>query len=139
MRRLLLAILIVFALIAFPPAPAADASGVQHALRMGGERLSTSSNWGGYAVESSLSSPASGSAEWIQGAPWSGGVRPLANFGTMTFTGASATLGGHAGAINDPAWQSDPITMQGSSGPKATPGALDSTGTSFTMTWSSAT
>src|SRR5262249_54652462 len=44
------------------------------------------------------------SAEWIQEAPSSFfGVLPLANFGTVNFSGASATVGGTAGPA-DNAW-----------------------------------
>jgi hypothetical protein len=80
------------------------------------------------------------SAEWVMEAPWSGGVLPLANYGTMTFTGASATLNGHAGAINDAAWQADRIDMVNAAGAlKTSTSALDGTGTSFGETWVSST
>ncbi len=76
------------------------------------------------------------SAEWIVEAPWSGGVLPLANFGTVKVTGAQATLNTATGAINNPAWQNDPITMETSSGVlKAVPSALSPDGSSFTVTW----
>lgn len=72
------------------------------------------------------------SAEWVMEAPWSGGVLPLSNFGTIQFTGAQATLNDHAGAISDSFWQNDPITMANASGlPKATPSALSSDGSDF--------
>jgi hypothetical protein len=80
------------------------------------------------------------SAEWVQEAPWSGGVLPLANYGTMTFTGASATINGHTGPISDPAWQYDPIDMVNGAGQtKSRTSALDPTGTSFNETWVRAT
>lgn len=76
------------------------------------------------------------SAEWIVEAPWSGSTLPLANFGTETFTGASAVLNGHQGSISDPSWKNDPITMTTSSGSvKASPSALSTDGTSFNDTW----
>ena len=79
------------------------------------------------------------SAEWIAEAPWSGGVLPLAKFGTVSFTSAQATLNGHPGSISDTAWQNDAITMTTSSGaPKATPSTLSSDGSSFSITWKSA-
>ena len=80
------------------------------------------------------------SAEWIIEAPWSGGVLPLANFGAIGFSAASATLSGHAGAISDAAWQADRIDMVNDAGSlKALTSALDPTGTAFTDAWVSAT
>jgi hypothetical protein len=76
------------------------------------------------------------SAEWIVEAPWSGGVLPLADFGTQTFTSCAATLGGHSGAISDTRWQYDRITMVNASNvTKASVGGLTAGGTSFTDTW----
>lgn len=77
------------------------------------------------------------SAEWIAEAPssWSG-VLPLANFGTMGFTNASATLNGVTGTITNAAWQNDPLTMVTNSGqPKATLSNLSADGSSFNVTW----
>ena len=82
-------------------------------------------------------SAARSSAEWIAEAPSSGEVRlPLADFGTLTFQGAQATLNGHAGTISDSAWQYDRIDLVsafGSSKPIAS--ALSSDGTSFSVEW----
>lgn len=79
------------------------------------------------------------SAEWIAEAPSSGRVLPLANFGTVTFTGCSATVNGHTGTISDGAWQNDAITMVVGAGKhvtiKAQPSPLDSTGSIFSVTW----
>lgn len=78
------------------------------------------------------------SAEWITEAPWSGSTLPLANFGTMNFNGAQATLNGRQGAIIDSNWQFDAITMTTSSGTvKAAPSALSPDGRSFGITWNS--
>ena len=75
------------------------------------------------------------SAEWIVEAPWSGGTLPLANFGVIPFTNCSATVNGHPGPINDPAWQSDPLTMVGATGTTlASPSPLSSGGSAFSMT-----
>jgi len=75
------------------------------------------------------------SAEWIAEAPSSGKVLPLADFGTVTFTGASATGGGTTGSISRFAY--DPITMATSSGQtKAAPSDLSAGGSSFSVTWS---
>jgi hypothetical protein len=74
------------------------------------------------------------SAEWIAEAPSGPQVLPLANFGTVTFTGASATGNGVAGPIS--AFTADQIVMATSSGQtKAVPGPLTTAGDSFTVTW----
>ncbi len=74
------------------------------------------------------------SAEWIMEAPWSGGVLPLANFGTIQFANAQVTLNGYTGSINNSLWKNDAITMVNSSGvPKAMPSSLGNNGTSFSV------
>lgn len=76
------------------------------------------------------------SAEWIAEAPWSGGVLPLANFGTVTFTDAQATVNGHTGTISDTQWQYDRIDMVTPSGAlKAQTSGLKHQGDTFTVTW----
>lgn len=76
------------------------------------------------------------SAEWIEEAPWSGGVLPLADFGTVDFFDCSASMGNHTGTIDDILWQFDSITMQTSGGAsKAVPSDLSSGGADFTVTW----
>lgn len=68
------------------------------------------------------------SAEWIVEAPSGGGILPLADFGTVSFSKCSAKVNGVAGAIDNSAWQYDPITMESGSIVKAQPSALsDST------------
>jgi Peptidase A4 family len=74
------------------------------------------------------------SAEWVVEAPWLGKVLPLANFGTVTFTGASATLSGTTGTISS--WPYDPITMVDGKA-TATPSPLSPDGSSFTVTYGS--
>ncbi len=74
------------------------------------------------------------SAEWIAEAPWSSGVLPLANFGTATFTNASAAISGTSGPIKT--WAFDCINIVNSSGGiKAQTGTLSPDGTSFGVTW----
>jgi hypothetical protein len=74
------------------------------------------------------------SAEWIVEAPYSGGVLPLADFGTVAFGGAQATLDGQAGAIG--AWPADPITMATAGGTvKAQPSGLTLGASGFGVTW----
>jgi hypothetical protein len=77
------------------------------------------------------------SAEWIAEAPSGPQVLPLADFGAVTFTGASATGNGVTGPINQPGFTVDPITMATSSGQtKAAPSPLVKSGDGFTVTWS---
>ena len=75
------------------------------------------------------------SAEWIVEAPWSGGVLPLANFGTTGFTGATATIGNVTGSIGS--WDSAAfIDMVDSNGNIiAKTSSLSGKGSSFTVTW----
>jgi hypothetical protein len=74
------------------------------------------------------------SAEWIAEAPSAGGqVLPLADFGSVTFTGATATDdSGNTGPINGTDWTDDAITLVSSTA-TATPGQLLSGGTSFSV------
>ena len=64
--------------------------------------------------------PDTSTAEWIAEAPssmtQSGGVQPLplADFGKVTFTNASATAGGHTGSISDPNWTAQPVDLTSS-------------------------
>jgi hypothetical protein len=75
------------------------------------------------------------SAEWVVEAPSSASrILPLANFGSVTFRGAQATLAGHTGPINDPSWGYTPITMVNRSS-IASPSSLSSGGTSFSVSW----
>jgi hypothetical protein len=80
--------------------------------------------------------PSLSSAEWIAEAPSMCAKTchelPLTDFGTVSFTGASAD----GSAIDNPAWSVDPLTMVTGGGTvKAAPGALDSTGSRFSITW----
>ena len=90
-----------------------------------------------FTITKTLSSALRSSAEWVAEAPSSSsGVLPLANFGTMTFSGAQATINGHTGTISDASWQNDLITMVTSGGTvKAAPGSLTGGGTGFSVTW----
>jgi hypothetical protein len=82
------------------------------------------------------------SAEWIVEAPYSGGVLPLANFGTVGFTNAQFTTSTGTFAIDGKGQGTyDTITMQDPNGGTATPSALSDSGaaSSFTVTYSSST
>ncbi len=74
------------------------------------------------------------SAEWIAEAPSSsssGGVLPLANFGSITFNDASATLNGVKGTISS--FSNVAINLVSASGLDATPSTLTDGGSSFTI------
>jgi hypothetical protein len=95
------------------------------------------------------------SAEWIAEAPSTCGrygctPLPLANFGTASFTSASATTAdGHTGTISDPAWAATAVALQGTTAGRfrfaasltvanAIPGALSGDGASFGVAWQQA-
>ena len=99
-----------------------------------------------YSTCATLTGTQRTSAEWITESPVQcvakcTRILPLTNFGSVTFTGAKTTGGATTGAIDNSAWQDDPLTMVTRSlNPRATPGSLsdtpDTTGTSsFTVTW----
>jgi hypothetical protein len=89
--------------------------------------------WTQHATQSSAGYALS-SAEWIAEAPSSGKVLPLANFGTVYFSNASAVGGGKNGSISD--FTYDPLTMVTSTGvTKAAPSGLSSRGSAFSVTW----
>ncbi len=77
------------------------------------------------------------SAEWIVEAPSvGGGQSSLANFGTITFSNASATIDSVNGPINDSNWQNEAIDMITSRGTLLdSTSALNSGGTGFTVTY----
>jgi hypothetical protein len=99
------------------------------------------------STSSKVGSAKRSSAEWIAEAPSSGGVLPLADFGTVSF-GASyttdantndATVSGTTGPIGSFGANVQQITMVNSSGQvKAQPSALTADGSSFTDDWVSA-
>lgn len=74
------------------------------------------------------------SAEWIIEAPWSGGVLPLANFGTADFGPSYATVNGVSGNIGS-FGSTESITMVSYSGViKAQPSTLSGEG-NFSVQW----
>ncbi len=77
------------------------------------------------------------SAEWIAEAPCctdSGGILPLADFGTWTESGATVTESSTSGVISS--FTDDEITMvDNSNRVKAQPGALNGSGNGFSVTW----
>lgn len=95
----------------------------------------TSQNW---QVSESIAgpdpAPSQNSAEWIVERPEvDGSVASLADFGTATFTGATADGSDQSGSIS--AFQYTPINMVSGSSVLAAPGTLDVTGETFTDSW----
>jgi Peptidase A4 family len=87
-----------------------------------------------------VSSAVKTSAEWVAEAPAlcvvQCQIQPLANFGTVNFSGSITTGNGHTGSISDTAWSNDSITMVTNGGTiKAQPSALSSGGQAFSVTW----
>jgi peptidase A4-like protein len=84
------------------------------------------------------------SAEWIAEAPsvctLSGAcqVIPLSNFGSVTFSNATATANEVSGTITDPAWLATPVRLvpdETAGGSGAVPGPLAADGRSFSISW----
>jgi hypothetical protein len=101
-----------------------------------------------------MDSPDTSSAEWIAEAPSScdqtGSCTPLplSDFGTVTFSDASATSAdGHTGTISDPIWSAQPVQLSGNgtgaqfastdSSAGAAPTSLSGDGSSFGVSWQS--
>jgi len=89
-----------------------------------------------FSTSAKVPSARMSSAEWIAEAPSSGGVLPLANFGAVSFTSCSATIGSKTGSIGSFAPSSVyQISMVNSAGSViAQPSSLSNDGTSFTVT-----
>jgi hypothetical protein len=76
--------------------------------------------------------PQRDSAEWIVEAPCctlSGGIEPLADFGSVSFGGAVAAINGVIGPINAPSWQSQAQNMT----PLDTTSVLTNSGQTFSV------
>jgi hypothetical protein len=90
-----------------------------------------------FTTTQSCSGCANSSAEWIAEAPCctsSGGILPLADFGTWAENGATVTEGSTSGVISS--FTDDEITMVDNSGlVKAQPGSLNGSGNGFSVTW----
>ena len=88
-----------------------------------------------FSTTQTCSSCANSSAEWIAEAPsGSSGVYPLSDFGSWTESGATVKAGSTSGVISS--FTDYELTMINSSGAtKAQPGALNSSGNGFGVTW----
>ncbi len=121
--------------------------------------LTDQTTGGSFSKTLSMSNPDVSSAEWIAEAPSTCGQSlsncsplPLADFGTIDFSNASATTtGGHTGTISDPDWSAAAVSLSPSaqdmgiggaqfasqsSGAGATPSSLSSDGSSFSVAYS---
>jgi hypothetical protein len=93
-----------------------------------------------------VSNPDTSSAEWIAEAPSSESqigdyqTLPLADFGQVTFTNASASSNGHTGSIADPNWSLQQVQLASPSGGNWAGGGagIAADGTSFVSGQSSA-
>ena len=94
-----------------------------------------------YESSSSLQSPLAqrSCAEWIVEAPSdaNGNILPVANFGTVTFTNATAVINGVSGPINPASWQSQALNIGSNGVVQDTTSVLVDSGTSFVVTYNS--
>jgi Peptidase A4 family len=106
-------------------------SGTSYTLKVTDSSRSADS----FSTTQACSSCANSSAEWIAEAPsGSSGVYPLPDFGNWTESGATVKAGSTSGVISS--FTDDELTMINSSGAtKAQPGALNSSGNGFGVTW----
>jgi hypothetical protein len=88
-----------------------------------------------FSTTQTCSSCANSSAEWIAEAPsGSSGIYPLSDFHSWSLTGATVSTSAGSGVIST--FPDDEITMiDSSSRVEATPGALNSSGSGFGVTW----
>jgi hypothetical protein len=97
----------------------------------------------------SMSSPDTSSAEWVAEAPSvcisadRCVVVPLTDFGTVSFTNATAIADGHHGTIGDSAWTATPVVLDSSQSPAgdappadgAVPSLLSPDGAAFNVAY----
>jgi Peptidase A4 family len=106
-------------------------SGTSYTLKVTDAQHSADS----FTTTQTYASGANSSAEWIAEAPSSGSsVLPLAKFSTWNDGSSTVTEGSTSGVISS--FTDDEITMIDNSGAvKAQPGALNSSGNGFSVTW----
>jgi hypothetical protein len=106
-----------------------------------------------FSKQLTMSAPTVSSAEWIAEAPsrclssssQDCHILSLADFGSVTFTGASASADGRTGSITSGVAPVSALTLEANPGfgrlyataaqADASPGALSDNGSSFTVTW----
>jgi Peptidase A4 family len=92
-----------------------------------------------FSTSTKLSQATRSSAEWIVEAVWGGGVLPLADFNTVSYSADNATVGKTSSPIGLIAGDVLAITMTADNGArKSQPSALASDHSSFTDLWYSA-
>ena len=115
-----------------------NASNSKYTLTITDTTETTSSFNDSFSIAMAAPGMARSSAEWVVEAPSSGyGVLPLANFGSVTFTNAYATINGTTGAIDN--WQGYAINMQSRSTVVSTTGGLTDTTASSLPTGTAST
>ena len=140
--------------------PGRSHAGVGHGQRASTVALHLRDLSTGARIETtrSIARPDTSSAEWIVEAPSicigssTCSTLALTDFGTVGFSSALATAGGHTGTIADPHWTATELELrQGSQGPRgplprprfmgirkpiaATPSPLSGPADSFSVTW----
>ena len=91
-----------------------------------------------YASSSQYQSPLAqrSCAEWIVEAPSVGGsIATVPNFGSVTFTNATAVINGVSGPINAASWQSQALNIGSNGVTYDTTSVLTNSGTSFVVTY----
>jgi hypothetical protein len=102
--------------------------------------MSSSEGWN-YSETVTSATPDRMSVEWVVEAPSSdSGILPLADFGTITFTDCSATIGKTSGTISAlPTYDSMTMVEEDRKlTPEATPSSLSDSGADFSVTWKAA-
>ncbi len=83
--------------------------------------------------------PVRNCAEWIVEAPTVGGsIATVANFGSVTFTNATAVINGVSGGINSTSWSSLALNIASGGTTYDKTSVLSSSGESFTVSYNSA-
>ncbi len=102
--------------------------------------ITDTSTGASFSTSARVHSAQRSSAEWIAEAPSSsGGILPLADFGTVSFSSCTATVNGTPGTIGSFVSSVQVITMVSNSGAvKAQPSSLSGSGDAFSVTWKSA-
>ena len=114
---------------------------VQYAQRQFTVTLTNNTTGQSFSTSTKVNSAQRSSAEWVAEAPSSaGGILPLADFHTVSYSGDTATVGGATNAIGGFGTANVyEITMVDNSGsPKAMPSMLGSDNSSFSVQWVSA-
>lgn len=100
--------------------------------------LTNGSTGATFSTSAKMPSAKRSSAEWIAEAPSSGGITPLADFGTVDFNSDTATVAGTTAPIASFGSNVFEIQMVSKNGvPEASPSSLSGKGSSFSVAWQS--